>query len=163
MLSKFASLACACALFSTAYAPAALASAASSIRISHPYVTAVAPGQTNSAAFLVLKNTSAHDHALVSASSPAAEIVQLHTHLHVNGMMEMRQVKQIPIKAHSKTMLKHGGFHIMLIHLRKPLKPGEQVPLTLTFEDGSHQKISAPVVKLSDTLKSMPMKMDRHH
>ena len=107
------------------------------------------------AAFMTLKNKSDHAILLIKADSSAAKIVQLHTHLHENGIMKMRQVPNIRIPSHGETKLQPGGYHIMLIHPIKPLKQGDQVSLTLTFDDGSHKTIITPV-------KSM-MEMSMHH
>ncbi|MBZ0092467.1 MAG: copper chaperone PCu(A)C [Burkholderiales bacterium] len=129
--------------------------AADSLAVQEPYVLAVPPGVGNTAAYMVLKNPSAAQHTLTKASSPAARVTELHTHMHVNGMMEMRPVKQIDIPAKGETSLQPGGLHVMLIGLKIPLKEGDAVPLTLTFEDGSSKRIDAPVKKAGMTMAPM--------
>ena len=69
--------------------------------------------------------------------------------------MQMRQVEKIDIPAGSATKLEPGGLHVMLIGLVQDLKPGDEVSITLTFEDGSKTTIVAPVRNLQ-----MQMKMD---
>ncbi len=121
-----------------------LAADADHIQVLNPYARAVPPTAPASAAFMTLKNTGAAT-ALVGATSDVSEVAELHTHVHDNGVMRMRPVKRIPIPAHGETALKPGGYHVMLIKLKKPLKAGDTVHLTLRFQDGSTKRISAPV------------------
>lgn len=137
------------------------ATAAESMTIVDPYVRAVPPGQTVSACFMKLKNTSATAHAVVKASSDVSKVVELHTHTHENGMMMMRQVEKMDIPANRETTLQPGGLHIMLIGLHNELKLDQKVSLTLEFEDGSKKEISAPVRKIM--MKGMMKDKDMKH
>jgi len=130
--------------------------AAQEMTVESPYVRAVPPGQPNSAAFMVLRNNGAAPHALVAASSPAAQTVELHTHVNENGMMMMRPVARIDVAAGGETPLQPGGFHVMFIGLTGPLVPDAMVPITLTYEDGSSQTVEAPVRKLQMQMRPMP-------
>lgn len=112
-----------------------------------PYVRMVPPGTPNSAAFMTIVNDGTSDRRLVKADSPVARAVELHSHTNEQGLMRMRQVSAIEVKAKGRAELKSGGYHVMLIDLRQPLKEGETVPLTLTFDDGSMSKVDAPVRK----------------
>ncbi len=127
------------------------------IQIQHPYARAVPPGQPNSAAFMTLRNMSDAANAVVSASSPAAKVVELHTHTMDGGMMKMRRVEKIDIPAKGEAVLKPGGLHIMLIGLKQQLKPGMKVSLTLNFADGTESTVEAPVQQV---MKMMEHKMD---
>lgn len=157
MRSKLHAVAFAVAGLSSLFAaPVFAGGAADSISVADPYVRAVPPGQPVSAAFMGLKNGDAADHALVRAESPSAGVVELHTHVHEGGMMKMRPVEKIDIKAGGETALQPGGFHIMLIDLKQTLEPDAVVPLTLIFEDGSTKTMDAPVRKLQMQMKPMP-------
>ncbi|MES9832718.1 MAG: copper chaperone PCu(A)C [Candidatus Thiodiazotropha sp. DIVDIV] len=127
------------------------------VMVDDPYVRAVPPGQPNSASFMSIHNKSDKAIALVSASSSAAEVVELHTHTMEEGMMRMRRVEKIDLPAGEMTSLKPGGLHVMLIGLKQKLVPGEMVGLTLSFDDGSQLKVDAPVRKLR-----MQMKQSNH-
>ncbi len=119
--------------------------AAERVTARDPFVRLMPPHQPNTGAFMRLRNGGDQGHKLVAAASPAAKVVELHEHVHDGGVMKMRPVKEIEIKARGETVLEPGGLHVMLIGLVKPLKEGEAVPITLTFEDGSTVKIEAPV------------------
>jgi len=118
---------------------------AASVTVVEPYARAVPAGHPNSAAFMVLKNTSEQDLALVNARSNISKVVELHTHKKEGGMMRMRQVKKIDIKAGSETVLKPGGLHVMFIGLKQQLKAGDKVELELEFDNGATIKLTVPV------------------
>ena len=61
------------------------------------------------------------------------------------GAMTMRPVAAIAIAADASTVLKPGGYHIMLIDLKAPLKAGESIPLILTFEKAGTIRTTAVV------------------
>jgi periplasmic copper chaperone A len=121
--------------------------AADLVKVEAPFVRLTPPGQSTTGAFMNLKNADSRDHKLVSAASPAARVVELHEHTHEGGVMRMRPVKEILVKAKGETKLAPGGYHVMMIGLVKPLSDGELVPITLTFEDGSTLKLDAPARK----------------
>lgn len=132
-------------LISAALPPAALAAAADAVTVVEPYVRQVPPGARATAAFMVLKNTSDKDVRLVKATNSASNITELHTHINEGGVMKMRPVPAIHIKAGGETVLEPGGLHVMLIDMKKPMKEGDRVALTLGFDDGSTKEIEAPV------------------
>ena len=119
--------------------------AADHVSVASPYVRQVPPGQTVTAAFLVLHNRDGHVHSVVKADSPVAAVAELHTHTLEGGMMRMRPVSRIDIAPRGETALAPGGYHIMFFGLKRPLKDNEAIPVTLTFEDGSRKKFDAPV------------------
>ncbi len=121
---------------------------AGGVTVEEPYVRAVPPGQTNSAAFMVLKNEGDTNVALYKATSEIADAVELHEHVKDNDMMVMRQVPQINVVANSDTALKPGGYHVMLIGLKAAIKPGDIIDINLEFDDGTSQTIKAEVRKI---------------
>ena len=129
-------------------APMALA-ADGDLVVDAPYVRLVPPNAPASGAFMLISNRGGSDRQLVKAESPAARIVELHTHVNENGVMKMRAVPAIEIKAQGQTQLKPGSFHVMLIELKQPLKEGDVVPITLNFDDGTRLKVDAPVQKIA--------------
>ena len=133
--------------------------AAAEIQIDNAYARAVPPVQPNSALFMTLKNTGSTDRALVSASSPAAETVELHNHINDGGVMRMRRVDRIEVPAGGSAELKPGGYHVMLIGLRQPLKPETRIAVELQFDDGSRSNFDAPV----RSIMQMPMDHDHSH
>lgn len=103
------------------------------LRIGHPWSRA-ASANTNGAGFMTIRNTGAQSDRLVSASTPIARTVELHTHIRDGEVMRMRPVNDIPVPAGQTVRLRPGGLHVMLIGLTEPLRQGSEVPLTLRFE-----------------------------
>lgn len=122
-----------------------LSSLAVSLEVHDPYVRAVPPGSAVTAAFMELHNTGAEKRAIVDASSPASEVVELHTHTEVDGVMQMRRVDRIEVPGEGQALLEPGGLHLMLINLKEPLSVDAQVEITLTLDDGSLIELSLPV------------------
>lgn len=118
---------------------------ASDLRIQDPHVRAVPPTAEVTAAFMGLHNEGSRDLAIVDAHSPAARVVELHTHTQVEGVMQMRRIEKIEIPAGGTTELKPGGLHLMLIDLTAPLARDAQVEVTLTLDDGSLIELNMPV------------------
>ncbi len=148
-------------LMASIYSPAIFAKASDDIIVVKPYARAIPPGQPNSASFMQLKNTSDTNHAVVSAKSDVAAVVELHTHTHKDGMMQMRRVDKIELPAQESVTLKPGGLHIMLIKLHKTLEMGQTVNITLEFADGSSIDVKVPVQKIM--MEGMMMKMKMKH
>lgn len=144
-------------------ATAHAAGAADSITLVDAYVRQAPPGAPATGAFMVIRNASGKDTKLVKADNPVSKLTELHTHLNEGGMMKMRPVKDIPLPAGGEAVLKPGGLHVMLIDLKSPLKDGDTLPLTFTFDDGSSKEFKVPVKM--PTAAGMPMKSDMpmHH
>ena len=163
---KFVPAVLAVALSAVFAAPVFAGSAAEGVTVVDPYVRLVPPGQPATGAFLVLKNSDDKDHKLVKAESAASKVAELHNHVQEGGMMKMRPVKDIDIKAKGEAVLQPGGLHVMLIDLKQPLKEGENIALKLIFEDNSSKEIAVPVRKIQAPMPmSMPMQggMDHNH
>ncbi len=139
----------------TGLAQAQLATA--QVTVTDPWVRGTVAGQKGTGAFMQL--TSAVDATLVDAASPAAKIVEIHEMKIEGGMMKMKAIERLPLPAGKAVELKPGGYHVMLMDLQQPLKAGDVVPVTLTFEDKAGRKttveIKAPVRAL--TAGAMPM------
>lgn len=117
------------------------------IKIENPYAFATLPGASTGAAFMVIKNKDDAD-KLISASTPFAEITEIHENLidPDDGTMMMRKIKGLDISAKDEAILKPTGYHIMFIKLREPLTIGIDVPITLTFEKMGDLEINVPVI-----------------
>ncbi len=133
------------------------------VSVEDAYARAVPPGQMNSASFMTLKNSEAKDVALVSGTSSVAKAVELHNHISEDGVMKMRQVKQINIPATGSTTLQPGGLHVMLIGLTQDLAEGQEIDLKLEFSDGSNQMLNIPVKKVMNGMKGHSHGGGHHH
>lgn len=78
--------------------------------------------------------TSSRGGRLVSASSPAAGVVEIHEMKMEGDVMRMRAVTELALPAGQAVALKPGGYHVMLMDLKQPLKAGDSVPVTFVVE-----------------------------
>ena len=97
------------------------------------------------AVYVTLRNTGPTPDALVGASSEAAEVVELHETIRDGEVMRMRPVGKLTLPAGARLEMKPGGLHFMLINLKRALRPGERVPITLAFEHGASLALEVPV------------------
>ncbi len=103
------------------------------IDIGHPYTRPTREGQQVGGGYLKLANKGVADR-LVSAASPAAASVEIHSMSMEGDVMKMRQVDAIDLPTGATVLLQPGGYHLMLMGLKAPLKAGDKIPLTLKFE-----------------------------
>ena len=114
------------------------------IDIGHPYARPTREGQMVGAGYLKLANKGPVDR-LVSATSPAAGSVEIHSMSMEGDVMKMRQVDAIEIATGQTVELKPGGYHLMLMGLKAPLKVGDKFPLTLKFEKSGEVVVTVNV------------------
>jgi len=82
---------------------------------------------------------------LLGVSSPAAKMAALHKTVEADGVMKMEHVEALDIPADGMLEMKPGGYHIMLMGLTQPLKEGDEIEITLTFEKAGEVKLKAKV------------------
>ena len=94
-----------------------------------------APGAPSSAAgYVTLRNRGKAPDALIGGSTDVAERVEVHETRNMSGMMMMEKVAKVEVPAGARVELKPGGYHLMLVGLKRALTPGQSVSLTLEFE-----------------------------
>lgn len=111
---------------------------------------------------MVIRNNGDKDVKVVKAENPVSRVTELHNHINDGGVMKMRQVPGIDIKAKGEAVLKPGSLHVMLIDLQAPMKEGDVVPITLGFDDGSSKKVEAKVVRPTAMPAAMPSAPAEH-
>lgn len=137
-----------CSPSTTESGPRPDASAASSkesaaVTVQDAWVKAADAGM--SAAFGVLTNSSERAIRVTAAASDASASVEMHeTVPSADGGMQMRQKRGgFVIPAGGELVLQPGGNHLMLMGLKSPVRPGDDVKLSLTFGDGSTYEVTA--------------------
>lgn len=125
----------------------ALPAYAEGITISDAYARSSAMMSQSGAAFMVIENSSGTDDRLVSATSDAAKMVQLHTHKQdANGVMQMLEVPEgFVIPANGSRALARGGDHVMFMGLTQAWKQGDTLHVALTFEKAGEVMVDIPV------------------
>ena len=109
----------------------------SSIRLDRAWVRrapAMADTESSTAAYVTIVNGGQVPDALLSATADAATSVEMHETRTMSGMVMMEPVPRIAVPPAARVELKPGGYHLMLIGLKRALGPGQTVSLTLVFE-----------------------------
>jgi periplasmic copper chaperone A len=137
-----------------AAAPTAFAQAGgtSKINVEQPWARATPAGAITGAVYMTLANRSDAADRLTAVSSDVASKAQIHEMAVVNGIMQMHELPDgLPIPAGGSVTLKPGGYHLMLIGLKKRLIAGQTIPLTLTFAKAGSISITVPIQVIGDT------------
>ncbi|MFG1948291.1 copper chaperone PCu(A)C [Nonomuraea sp. NPDC048826] len=126
-----------------AAAPAPTASVqAPALTITDPWVKAVEKGMT--AAFGTLVNHTDRPITVVGAASPLSPEMELHEVVASDNKMVMRPKQGgIVVPARGSHELKPGGDHIMLMGVTEEVRPGAEIPFTLTVEGGPALEFTA--------------------
>jgi periplasmic copper chaperone A len=140
-------LACIAALFALSGASAqAQEVKAGDLVITQVWSRATPAGAKVAGGYLTIENKGATPDRLVSGSGDFAGKVEIHEMAMNNGVMTMRPLdKGLAIEPGKTVKLAPGGYHLMLMDLKNPLKQGEKVPLTLEFEKAGKVALSLDV------------------
>ncbi|MFY9511014.1 MAG: copper chaperone PCu(A)C [Rubrivivax sp.] len=116
------------------------------------WVRGTVPQQKATGLFATI--TSAKGGRLLSVSSPAAGVAEIHEMAMDGSTMRMRALPDgLPLPAGKAVELKPGGYHVMLMDLKQPLKAGDNVTVTLVLEAADKKRetlqIQAPVKALA--------------
>jgi copper(I)-binding protein len=117
-------------------------------RVSEAWIAEAPPAARHNAAYLVLRNGSRAD-TLVAVETPVAEVAEIHEMRQEKGLTRMRREATMELAPDAELRLQPGGRHIMLINMKRALKPGERVPLTLRFRKAGLIVIDAEVRPLA--------------
>jgi periplasmic copper chaperone A len=123
------------------------------VSISDAWVRPTNPGQEVGAAYMTF--LSKQDMTLVSIESSVTDSVEIHNMTMENGVMKMRMLQNLALKAGEPYKLAPGGFHLMLFDLKKPLAVGDQVSFTLHFKSNSKIKTSKNTPNYKQTISVM--------
>lgn len=100
---------------------------------------------SNTAAYMVIKNTGSQPDRLLSAYSDAARSTEIHISEMNEGVMSMRPVDGVDVPARGQAELKPGSYHIMLVGINRDLTPGETLNLKLEFQNAGEVEVQAEV------------------
>lgn len=135
------------------FAPLLLAAAfaaqaqTAAVAVEGAWARASVQGQSGTGAFMTL--TAREPLSLVGVATPVAGVAEVHEMRMEGDVMKMRAIPALDLPAGQPVQLKPGGYHLMLMELKGPLKADTQVPLTLRFRDAkgalSTLDVSVPV------------------
>ncbi|MEH3118252.1 MAG: DUF1775 domain-containing protein [Methylorubrum populi] len=145
----------------TATAAAGPAAKAGAVAIEAPWLRATPGGATVAGGYVTLRNTGAEPDRLTGAAIEAAGRGELHTMSMEGGVMKMGPLADgLAIPPGRTVTLAPSGHHLMFMDLKAPLKKGERVKGTLTFERAGTVPVEFTVESLAaKTPAEMPAEM----
>lgn len=133
-----------CLLFATLLLCASAQAADATLQIQHTWIRWL-PGDLPAAGYAVVTNTSDNARRLLGADSPDYGDVMLHRSFKRDGSDHMEMIDGIDIPAHGQITLAPGGYHLMLMHARHPIAPGDHVHLNLHFSGDQTRSVDVIV------------------
>ncbi len=103
------------------------------------------PTAKTAAVYMTLMNQAAAADRLLSVTTGAAAMAGLHQSLEENGVARMLPVDSLEIPPGGSVELKPGGYHVMLMGLKAPLKKGGMLMLQLQFAHAGMVEVMANV------------------
>jgi hypothetical protein len=114
--------------------------------ITQAWSRATPGGAKMGAGYLTIENKGSTVDKLVSVSGEAAGKIEVHEMATTDGVMKMRPLdKPLAIEPGKTVKLAPGGYHLMMMDLKKPLKQGDKVPVTLEFEKAGKVQVTLDV------------------
>jgi copper(I)-binding protein len=115
------------------------------LTIDHAWARATPGKAQNGAAYFTVTSTGGD--RLLAVATPVAQKAEVHENIDEKGVMKMRPAGPLTLEPGKPVELKPGGYHVMLIGLKQPLKEGETFPLTLTFEKAGTREVTVAIGK----------------
>ena len=138
----------ACVAFASALVAPARADEvkAGDLVITQAWTRATPKGSKIGGGYLTIENKGTAPDRLIGGSADIAGSVQVHEMSMDNGVMKMRPLENGLVIEPGKTVrLAPGGYHLMMMDLKSPLKKGDKLPITLEFEKAGKMPVSLDV------------------
>jgi len=123
-------------LWIAASAVAAAAAPPATITVNDAWIRWL-PANLPAGGYVTLTNTGTEAQVLTGATSPDFAEVSLHRSVQRDGVSQMQPVLRLEIPPGHALRLAAGGYHLMLEQPTRPLKPGDEVSITLHFAGGA--------------------------
>lgn len=137
-------LAAASAALALGWLAAPAMAAGSALTLSHPWIRFLTP-QIPAAGYFTLHNGGSAPAELTGAASPDCGKLMLHQSIIENGTAHMRMVMSILVPAHGSVVFRPGAYHLMCMQPSDAIRPGQRVPVSLDFKDGTTLSATFPV------------------
>lgn len=129
--------------------------------IENVWIAEAPPTARHNAAYFRLRNGTRAD-TLLGVETPVAEVVELHAMTQEQGVMHMEQETSVPLAPGATLELAPGGRHLMLVNMKRALKVGDRIPLTLHFRHAGLVTVEAVVRPLAEEGDAPPAEHHAH-
>ncbi len=117
----------------------------SSILVEKAYIRSLIPGSSVTSSYMSIENKGEKTVTLLGATSKISPRIEIHQHSMSDGMMRMRQIGSIDIKAKQRIFLQPSGLHLMFFDVKNSLRTKKNIELTLNFFNKAPVIIQVPV------------------
>ncbi len=117
------------------------------LSIDDPWVREAPPGMQMMAGYATLNNATDTPIHVVSVSSDAFKMIEMHTTEIIDGVARMLEQETLSVPANGSLALAPGGFHLMLMQPAKQLKASDRVNITLVLDNGEEKRVEFEVKK----------------
>jgi hypothetical protein len=130
-------------------APATESDTSPTVKISGAWIAEAPPTATVLAGYMQLENASDQVVILKGAESQDFKGIEIHETVVNADKVSMVAHETLSVPAGETVSFAPGGFHLMLIGAKKPLKDGDTVEVVLHFQAGVSQTVKMEVKKRS--------------
>ena len=116
---------------------------AAQVEVKDAWVRPAVQGQSGTGAFMTF--TAPQGAKLIGASSAVAGVTEIHEMAMDGNVMKMRAVPHLELPAGKVVELRPGGYHVMLMDLKRPLKAGEKITIDFRVETADGKRATLPV------------------
>lgn len=117
------------------------------INVSNAWLRPPAPGLSVAAGYFDIVNRGNTPIDLIGARSDSAGTIEIHTHVHVGDVMQMRQLDTVPLPSGQTVSFTSGGLHLMVFAFNDVTS--NPIPITLLFSDASQRTVAFEVRNLN--------------
>lgn len=122
-------------------------------RVSDSWVRSAPPNVKTHAAYLTLRNHAATGVEIIGVESPQYERAELHHSETIDGVATMIKQDHIAVQPGGLLKMVPGGFHVMLIKPKQPVRVGDKIDLKFRFSDGTALTFDAEVRSAGKQMK----------
>jgi copper(I)-binding protein len=116
------------------------------LAVTSPWTRATPGGAKIAGGYLKITNNGASADRFVGAKSEPTDHVEIHEMSMTDGVMKMRPLPNgLEIKPGETVELKSGGYHLMFMDIKQPLKAGDTFKATLQFEKAGPLEVNFSV------------------
>jgi copper(I)-binding protein len=127
------------------------------LTVTSAWTRATPGGAKIAGGYLKITNNGTSADRFTGAKSDAADHVEIHEMSMNDGVMKMRPLPGgIEIKPGETVELKSGGYHLMFMDLKQPLKQGDTMKATLQFEKAGSLDVNFNVNAVGATSGNAP-------
>jgi len=152
------------ALLASAPLPQAQQPAPATMEVAEAWSRATPAAAPVGAGYLALTNRGAEADRLIGGSTEVAARIEVHEMRMDNGVMKMRELQGgLEVKPGATMELKPGGYHLMLVGLKRALKEGERFKAQLDFARGGKAEVEFVVQGMGASMPPAAGAMHQHH